>query len=477
MDAGVQVDASEMADLAPLLNENGPPARNNSTSYYRSPSRRSRKHKLLCALSLLAMLSLLLLFAYNCSGPDSLCAELKVRFPSASSSQSRPTSSPRPPPGIESRPLPTTVPVNLMPYDVVMHDNFEFELDKNDVMVFLHIQKTGGTTFGKHLVQDIDLDEPCQCRKFRKRPHSRQYAHVASRDKRHIKCECLRPGVKGKHWLFSRYSTGWKCGLHPDWTELTACVDNYLDSAEGHVEGRRYFYVSFLRDPVARYLSEYRHVQRGATWKGAKNVCNGRAATDAEIPACYDDEDWMGVELAEFMACSSNLALNRQTRMLADLRLVNCYNSTGVMTSEEREATILQSAKENLMKLTFFGLTEHQQESQYLFEETFNLRFHVKFDQHAHDTAHKTEEELSDETLGAIAKLNHLDVQLYDFAKKVMFERFEALKAADEDFELRFGTLGTTKTVKNGVQTFVENEKKMFSFEDIEKEEDDENKQ
>ena len=31
-----------------------------------------------------------------------------------------------------------------------------------------------------------------------------------------------------KNWLFSRYSTGWKCGLHPDWTELTGCVDKYL---------------------------------------------------------------------------------------------------------------------------------------------------------------------------------------------------------------------------------------------------------
>ena len=31
-----------------------------------------------------------------------------------------------------------------------------------------------------------------------------------------------------KNWLFSRYSTGWKCGLHPDWTELTGCVDTYL---------------------------------------------------------------------------------------------------------------------------------------------------------------------------------------------------------------------------------------------------------
>ena len=34
--------------------------------------------------------------------------------------------------------------------------------------------------------------------------------------------------VGEKNWLFSRYSTGWKCGLHPDWTELVGCVDAYL---------------------------------------------------------------------------------------------------------------------------------------------------------------------------------------------------------------------------------------------------------
>lgn len=30
-------------------------------------------------------------------------------------------------------------------------------MDAHDVMVFLHMQKTGGTSFGKHLVHDLDL--------------------------------------------------------------------------------------------------------------------------------------------------------------------------------------------------------------------------------------------------------------------------------------------------------------------------------
>ena len=68
-------------------------------------------------------------------------------------------------------------------------------------------------------------------------------------------------------WLFSRFSVGWRCGLHADWTELTNCVPSFLDKFEKQHQERRYFFVTVLRDPVQRYLSEFRHVQRGATWK------------------------------------------------------------------------------------------------------------------------------------------------------------------------------------------------------------------
>lgn len=40
-------------------------------------------------------------------------------------------------------------------------------------------------------------------------------------------------------WLFSRFSTGWICGLHADWTELTACVDEELTRAHGSSLKRR----------------------------------------------------------------------------------------------------------------------------------------------------------------------------------------------------------------------------------------------
>ncbi|XP_047363376.1 heparan-sulfate 6-O-sulfotransferase 2 isoform X2 [Vespa velutina] len=242
--------------------------------------------------------------------------------------------------------------------DVFANDTFQFDINAHDVMVFLHIQKTGGTLFGKHLVRDLDLQRPCSCQRRRKR------------------CLCFRPN-RNENWLFSRYSTGWKCGLHADWTELTSCVDSELNKIEGEGIKRRYFYITIIRDPVARYLSEFRHVQRGATWRGARHWCGG---TQANIPQCYNGPSWQGVSL--------------------------------------------------------------EQVGQYSFEETFGMRFAVAFEQHNATLSAATMATLNPEQLDAVRRLNKLDLELYDFAKKLAFQRFRRLKDRDPYFVQRFQHLG-----------------------------------
>lgn len=317
-------------------------------------------------------------------------------------------------------------------YDDMLNDDFAFDMDSHDVMVFLHMQKTGGTSFGKHLVHDLDLKRPCKCPLTRKR------------------CYCFRPH-SNQSWLFSRYTTGWKCGLHADWTELTGCVDEKLDEMEDVVK-RRYFYITLLREPIARYLSEFRHVQRGATWKGSRHFCKGRAATVGDIPPCYDGENWEGVELSDFINCESNLAANRQTRMLADLELVGCYDKT-YMPKADRDRIMLASAKKNLQSMAFFGLTEFQKISQYIFEETFNLRFAIPFEQNNSTVSSSTITSLTSEEAAKITTLNSLDIELYNFAKKLLITRFEKLKSRDSDFEERFKHLGVLHP-KNGPTAF-----------------------
>lgn len=280
---------------------------------------------------------------------------------------------------------------------------YDLDLEDQDVVVFLHIQKTGGTTFGKHLVEDLDIDPPCEC--------------IAKNSGRK-RCDCL---TKNREvWLFSRYSTGWKCGLHADWTELKDCVDSWFQTEHGK-KNRRYFYITILRDPVQRFLSEWIHVsKRRATWKTASLKCNGREATLDEVPFCFNREDWGDVSLEEFMACKHNLAINRQTRMLANLSKVNCYNLTG-MTQAGHDKIMLDSAKENLKDLAYFGLMEFQNYSQFLFEHTLHIHFLTDFQQY--NSTHSSRDDYSPDTLQHIAAINYLDIELYQYAKDLFIQR------------------------------------------------------
>ena len=98
---------------------------------------------------------------------------------------------------------------------------------------------------------------------------------------------------------------------------------------------------------------------------------------------------------------------------------------------------MLNSAKANLANMAYFGLTEEQEISQYLFEETFNLRFKTDFDQLNRSDTHSGHslDKLDDAVLEKIRNLNHLDLELYKFATILLKERFDLMKESDESFE------------------------------------------
>ncbi|TMS32390.1 hypothetical protein L596_000236 [Steinernema carpocapsae] len=300
-------------------------------------------------------------------------------------------------------------------FNKMLEDNqYRFNVYEKDVLVFLHIQKTAGTSFERFLVNRLNVPRPCSCHKGKKR------------------CNCYRPNSQAEVWLFSRYSTGWACGLHADYTELfvSGCVDNALDKKEGVHSKRRYFYTTFLREPVARFISEYRHVERGATWLAARHMCNGRPPSPEELPMCFDPEiGWEGLSLNEFISCPYNLAFNRQTRMLADLTLVNCYNKKG-MDEATRDKVLLESAKTNLRNMAFFGIKERMEESQKMFENLFQAKFTASLSEWNKSKSHDTP--VTSDQLALIKHLNHLDIELYEYAMKLFDRRLRKLK--DEDY-------------------------------------------
>lgn len=270
-----------------------------------------------------------------------------------------------------------------------------FDLSR-DYIVLLHIQKTGGTAFEKHLVHDLKLKVPCDCYEERRR------------------CFCKRdPWAAKTTWLISRFSTGWVCGLHPDLFELKNCLRGL----------RGMFITTFLRNPLHRFVSEYRHTQRGATWKNAKVHC-----VNMNAQGCYENiTNWSELSLEQFIDCKTNMATNRQTRMLADQNLVNCSNS-----NDFQDETVLESAMTNLERLSYFGLCEQQRASQLLFEKTFNLTFSETFKQSDENKTEVLISKLPPSIVDKILSLNSLDVKLYKFAKKLLSERLKEMSVQIE---------------------------------------------
>ncbi|XP_025966864.2 heparan-sulfate 6-O-sulfotransferase 2 [Dromaius novaehollandiae] len=355
-----------------------------------------RSHKVLLALVMLFLFAVIVL-QYVCPGTECQLLRLRALSPAAAADPYR---------AEDETPARFVPRFNFSAGDLLRRVDFNIKGD--DLIVFLHIQKTGGTTFGRHLVRNIQLEQPCECRAGQK------------------KCTCHRPG-KRETWLFSRFSTGWSCGLHADWTELTNCVPAVVDSKkEVRLRpSRNFYYITILRDPVSRYLSEWRHVQRGATWKASLHVCDGRSPTTEELPSCYTGDDWSGCSLKEFMDCPYNLANNRQVRMLSDLSLVGCYNLS-VMPEEQRNKVLLDSAKENLKRMAFFGLTEFQRKTQYLFEKTFNMNFISPFTQY--NSTRASSVEIDGQTQQRIEALNFLDMELYNYAKDLFLQRYQYMR-------------------------------------------------
>lgn len=116
--------------------------------------------------------------------------------------------------------------------------------------------------------------------------------------------------------------------------------------------------------------------------------------------------------------------------MLADLRLVGCYDST-VMPQKRRDEILLKSAKINLESMTYFALVEYQRESQYLFEKTLGMKFYRPFTQlSAEDTrAGALSANLDPQYVTRLEERNRLDIELYSFAKELFFKRLKHFKA------------------------------------------------
>ena len=148
--------------------------------------------------------------------------------------------------------------------------------------------------------------------------------------------------------------------------------------------------------------------------------CRGRSHTQ-QVPPCFTTPTWRNVSLEHFVNCPTNLAVNRQTRMLADLDTVGCYDSALLNTTSFKKS-LLDSAKENLLKFSFFGITDEIVKTQFLFENTFNFRFSRQARQKL-DKSELVNQDVGQGLKVKVRELTQLDEELYRFAKHIFLSR------------------------------------------------------
>ncbi len=134
----------------------------------------------------------------------------------------------------------------------------------------------------------------------------------------------------------------------------------------------------------------------------------------------------LDTNLTDFIYCPFNSAINRQTRMLSS-SITNCLSSSFTYSN----LIDLKTAKKNLESMEFFGLTEYLHLSQRLFEQTkfcklfqiCSFQIYLEQDLTNNQTYDYLKQNLTFNDLNQLRQINSDDIELYQFAKKLFFQR------------------------------------------------------
>lgn len=205
----------------------------------------------------------------------------------------------------------------------------------------------------------------------------------------------------------------------------------------------RFHFITMLRDPVKRFISEYFHVKlTGTMWiREEPPRSPDQFCLRGLIAKCsLKNKHWRDVTLEEFLTCPWNQAFNRETRMLAvyDSKFTMCdYVKQSAIENNpnmtELNEELLRRAILGLHSLKWFGLAEYQRESRRLLERMFDDRFKFKneVNQKPTSVANDAQNVLSQSDMKRIKQLVHLDIRLYSYARDLFMRRLKEYKVVE----------------------------------------------
>jgi Sulfotransferase family len=251
--------------------------------------------------------------------------------------------------------------------------------DTTSPVYFLHIPKTGGTTFLNFLISQFGNNDVCP-------------AHL------------WRNLLEIPPERVAEYSLIWG----HFYSYLYRYVSNQMR------------YVTILRDPVERALSHYGHIMLHK-----EHYLHARAKELGDFSAYLRDPE-MATTLANFqvmslaldldpVATASALSADQLASLELERRLETARSSA---TAED----MLGVAKRRLRQMHFVGITERLDESVALLCEKFHWQRPEHVESHNVNGNRLRSEGVSKTDLALLRKINEADYQLYEFANQLFLD-------------------------------------------------------
>ncbi len=246
-------------------------------------------------------------------------------------------------------------------------------------IVFLHIPKSGGTTFKSLLYKKYGRKKSYQFNSYRIFDAIEEFRKMPLHKKREYSV------IEG------HFANG---------------IERYLCVSEAPV------FITFLREPVKRVISYWKHLKRLPLLKGGFGM---------NYKYIKDGIDLRELSLEEFIKGDYSYEIdNGQLRYLASV--------DGKPVSFERKRCMdiqdLKRAKRNLMEKYSFGITEKYPESLLLLKEEMlrkGIDLEVEYQKKLNQSPNKVE--LSKKEVELIKGRNSLDAELYEFAYEIFHEK------------------------------------------------------
>ena len=244
---------------------------------------------------------------------------------------------------------------------------------QDDILIFVHIPKAGGTTLNSIIYKNIDPNEIWKYCSY-------EHEHEVEGIKKAIKDDKLKSIIGHMACGFHAFTPNYKC-------------------------------ITLLREPVPRVLSYFKHFQRTPI------TCRDKFVGIERTFDVIESSGWSITDLLESKV--SNHVNNGYTRYFAGIGGL----PLSITKKEELDKKDLMIAKQNIEKyFDVVGITEEYNKSLLLLRRYTQIKdiFYIKKNQ----AKKKPSNTIPDATLNLLAKYNEFDIELYMFAKDLMLNKF-----------------------------------------------------